>query len=200
MTQQYRYNTETGQFIEDKGNLGISFYEAPWVEATQEQAEAYELQEAKDAKISEMKANRDAYYIKSFSSTKGQEISLNSETSIYELGEFSYFNFRTASTGTPTTEPSAVLSAAINATEIEQIRYSCEIIDDSVEGGTRRGYIALSGGTDEEPYEINKLAIAINEHMQNRTMTATETANNMENEINEATTIEEVDAVDINFD
>ena len=31
-------------------------------------------------------------------------------------------------------------------------------------------------------------------------MTATETANNMENEINEATTIEEVDAVDINFD
>ncbi len=58
MTQQYRYNTETEQFIEDKSDLGISFYQAPWVEATQEQAEAYELQEAKDNKIAKILINR----------------------------------------------------------------------------------------------------------------------------------------------
>ena len=51
MTQQYRYNTETKEFIEDKGNLGIFFYEAPWVKATQEEIDSYLLQNAKEAQI-----------------------------------------------------------------------------------------------------------------------------------------------------
>lgn len=58
MTQQYRYNTETKEFTEDQGNLGIYFYQTPWIEATQEQAEAYELQEAKDNTIAKILKNR----------------------------------------------------------------------------------------------------------------------------------------------
>jgi hypothetical protein len=61
MTQQYRYNTETEQFIEDQGSLGISFYGAPWVEATQEQAKDYELKEAKKNIEGIIRANKKAF-------------------------------------------------------------------------------------------------------------------------------------------
>lgn len=55
----YKYNTETGDLIEDNGHLGASFYEDPWRDATQSEIDDHEIAEAEAAKISECDT---AYY------------------------------------------------------------------------------------------------------------------------------------------
>lgn len=186
MTQQYRYNTETGQFIEDKGNLGIYFYEASWVEATQEQAEAYELQEAKDSKLAQMKINRDANINKDYTSSQGNELTYNPETGIWDIGQLFYFHFSVKLTDSTSTNPEVVLRAA----KENDVIYSCDIIDSSVDGGIRKGYINLDAVLSDN----------IGFHVRDRTQKSIIWANTLEIEINACNTIEEVNAIDINFD
>ena len=185
MTQKYRYNTETEQFIEDQGNLGVYFYEAPWVEATQQQAEAYELQEAKDSKIAQMKINRDDNINKDYISSQGNELIYNSSTGLWDIGQSFYFHFGVKLTDSTSTNPEVVLRAAKES----DITYSCDIIDDSVDGGIRKGYINLTAALSDD----------VGVHVRNRTQDSIIWANNLEAEINACNTIEEVEAVDINF-
>jgi len=186
MTQQYRYNTETEQFIEDKGNLGISFYEAPWVEATQVQAKTYELQQAKDSKIAQMKINRDANINKDYVSSQGNELTFNPVTKIWDIGQLFYFHFSVKLTSSTSTNPEVILRAA----KENDVQYSCDIITGSIEGKTRKGYIDLTAALSDN----------VGVHVRVRTQNSIIYANNLTIEINACTTIEEVNAIDINFD
>jgi hypothetical protein len=186
MTQQYRYNTETGQLVEDEGNLGISFYQAPWIEATQAQAEAYELQEAKDSKVAQMKINRDANISKDYTSSQGNELIYNPNTGAYDIGELFYFHFSVKLTSLTATNPEVILREA----QESDLMYSCDIIDSSAEGAIRKGYINLTAALSDE----------ISIHVKNRTQDSIIWGNNLEAEINSCNTIAEVDAIDINFD
>ncbi len=186
MIQQYRYNTETGQFIEDQGNLGISFYQAPWIEATQEQAEAYELQEAKDSKIAQININRDANINKDYTSSQGNELIFNPVTKIWDIGQLFYFHFSVKLTESTSTNPEVILRAAKES----DAQYSCDIIDASVDDGIRKGYINLTAALSDN----------IGVHVRVRTQNSIIYANNLIIEINACTTIEEVNDIDINFD
>lgn len=186
MTQQYRHNTETKQFIEDRDNLGISFYQAPWIEATQEQAEAYELQEAKDSKIAQMKINRKSNINKDYISSQGNELIYNSVTGIWDQGELFYFHFSVKLTNSTSTNPEVILRAAKES----DIQYSCDIIDSSVEDGIRKGYINLTAALSDD----------IGVHVRVRTQNSIILANNLTIEINACTTVAQVNAIDIEFD
>lgn len=51
---KYRYNTETKQFIEDNNNLGLVFYQKPWIEGTTEIIQPLLLEVAKQEKIKQL--------------------------------------------------------------------------------------------------------------------------------------------------
>ncbi len=57
--QKYRINIKTGQKEKDNGQLGASFYNKDWREATTTEVKAIELEKLKEAKILEAKAKRD---------------------------------------------------------------------------------------------------------------------------------------------
>jgi len=191
MTQQYKYNTATKQFVEDEGNLGISFYQAPWVEATQEQAKSHELQEAKDSKIAQMKINRDANIAKDYVLSEGNEITTTVVEPIqsdWVIGDIYTFYFNVKETGLSATEPSTVLT---NATNTDFVPYSCGIIDPNSESENeiRQGYIRITAA----------IADAIGNDLKNRTVFSVIRANTLEIQIKDCNTIEEVNAIDINF-
>ena len=192
MTQQYRYNTETEQFIEDKGNLGISFYEAPWVEATQVQAKTYELQQAKDSKLAQMKINRDANMNKDHISSQGLEV-LGSTIAGWTPGDYHFFDFSVRLTSVTTTNPSDILGRAKD----NFIAYLCKIKNGD---GFRKGFIDLNCGVVTSPETKGGLVNDLQNHMEGRTQLAVEHGFDLEKEINACTTIEEVNAIDINFD
>jgi len=185
MTQQYKYNTETGQFVEDEGNLGVSFYQAPWVEATEEQVKIYELQEAKDSKLAQMKINRDANINKDYTSSQGNELTYNPETGIWDIGQLFYFHFSVKLTDSTSTNPEVILRAA----KENDVQYSCDIIDGGVENGIRKGYINLTAALSDD----------VGVHVRVRTQNSIIYANNLTIEINACTTVAQVEAIDINF-
>lgn len=53
--QKYRINIKTGQKVNDNGQLGVSFYNEDWKEATSSESSKLKLQEAKEAKIKSLK-------------------------------------------------------------------------------------------------------------------------------------------------
>jgi hypothetical protein len=57
--KKYRINIETGQKEKDNGQLGASFYNEDWREATTTEVKAIELEKLKEAKILEAKAKRE---------------------------------------------------------------------------------------------------------------------------------------------
>lgn len=58
----YLINTETLQFIENK-NLGKSFRQAPWREATASEITKHNLETLREEKYKELKSKRDEYKI-----------------------------------------------------------------------------------------------------------------------------------------
>lgn len=54
----YRINTSTNDFIQDKGNLGAFFYTSDWRAATSDEATAYEVDLLKNKKIAQLASNR----------------------------------------------------------------------------------------------------------------------------------------------
>ena len=165
-----------------------------WVEATQEQAEAYELQKAKDSKIAQMKINRDNNIAKDYVLSEGNEITTTvaePTQSDWVVGDIYTFYFNVKETGLSATEPSTILT---NATNTDFVPYSCGIID-GIDPNTgkniiRQGYIRITAA----------IADAIGNDLKNRTVFSVIRANNLEIEINACNTIEEVNAIDINFD
>ena len=57
--QKYRINTKTGQKVNDNGQLGVSFYNEAWREATTTEVKDIEFEKLKEAKILEAKAKRE---------------------------------------------------------------------------------------------------------------------------------------------
>jgi hypothetical protein len=145
-----------------------------------------QLQEAKDAKIAQMKINRDNNINKDYISSQGNELTYNPSTGIWDQGESFYFHFSVKLTDSTSTNPEVVLRAA----KENDVIYSCDIIDSSVEGGIRKGYINLDAVLSDN----------IGFHVRDRTQKSIIWANTLEIEINACNTIEEVDAIDINFD
>jgi len=56
---KYRINIKTGQKEKDNGQLGASFYNKDWREATTTEVKAIEFEKLKEAKILEVKQKRD---------------------------------------------------------------------------------------------------------------------------------------------
>jgi len=145
-----------------------------------------QLQEAKDSKIAQMKVNRDANLNKDYVSSQGNELTYNPSTGIWDQGELFYFHFSVKLTDSTSTNPEVVLRAAKES----DATYSCSIIDNSVDGGIRKGYINLDAVLSDN----------IGFHIRERTQKSIIWANTLEIEINACNTIEEVNAIDINFD
>ena len=145
-----------------------------------------QLQQAKDSKIAQMKINRDANLNKDYVSSQGNELTYNPSTGIWGQGELFYFHFSVKLTDSTSTNPEVVLRAAKES----DATYSCSIIDSSVEGGIRKGYINLDAVLSDN----------IGFHVRERTQKSIIWANTLEIEINACNTIEEVNAIDINFD
>jgi len=145
-----------------------------------------QLQEAKDAKIAQMKINRDNNINKDYISSQGNELTYNPSTGIWDQGESFYFHFSVKLTDSTSTNPEVVLRAA----KENDVIYSCDIIDSSVEGGIRKGYINLDAVLSDN----------IGFHVRDRTQKSIIWANTLEIEINACNTIEEVNNIDINFD
>lgn len=59
MNSKYRINIKTGQKVNDDGQLGVSFYNEDWREATTAEVKAIEFKKLKEAKMSEVKAKRE---------------------------------------------------------------------------------------------------------------------------------------------
>ena len=135
--------------------------------------------------IAQMKINRDANINKDYISSQGNELTYNSNTGLWDIGQSFYFHFSVKLTDSTSTNPEVVLRAAKES----DVTYSCDIIDDSVDGGIRKGYINLTAALSDE----------VGIHVRNRTQDSIIWANNLEAEINACNTIEEVEAVDINF-
>ena len=145
-----------------------------------------QLQEAKDSKIAQMKINRDANLNKDYVSSQGNELIYNPSTGIWDQGELFYFHFSVKLTDSTSTNPEVILRAAKES----DVTYSCDIIDNSLEGGIRKGYINLDAVLSDN----------IGFHIRERTQKSIIWANTLEIEINACNTIEEVNAIDINFD
>jgi len=168
---------------------GLNWENTEYTEPTWEEIESklpdIKLQEAKDAQIAQMKINRDANINKDYISSQGNELTYNSSAGLWDIGQSFYFHFSVKLTDSTATNPEVVLRAAKES----DVTYSCDIIDDSVDGGIRKGYINLTAALSDE----------IGVHVRNRTQDSIIWANNLEIEINACNTIEEVEAVDINF-
>ncbi len=145
-----------------------------------------QLQEAKDSKIAQMKINRDANINKDYTSSQGNELTYNPSTGIWDQGELFYFHFSVKLTDSTSTNPEVVLRAA----KENDVIYSCDIVDSSVEGEIRKGYINLDATLSDN----------IGFHVRERTQKSIIWANTLEIEINACNTIEAVNAIDINFD
>ena len=153
-----------------------------------------QLQEAKDSKIAQMKINRDANIAKDYVLSEGNEITTTVEQPIqsdWVVGNIYTFYFNVKETGLSATEPSTILT---NATNTDFVPYSCGIITgidpDTGKNIIRQGYIRITAA----------IADAIGNDLKNRTVFSVIRANNLEIQINACNTIEEVDAININFD
>jgi hypothetical protein len=140
------------------------------------------LQEAKDAKIDELKANRKAANQKDLTSIQAYEITDNGNGSFTTTTNLKYFAFQVKETGDKTTEGDKVLNRALRN---KIVRYSCAILDDPI----RKGYVEIDAAKAAE----------IEDHLALRVETNITHANQVEDSIEDCTTIEEVNNIDITF-
>jgi hypothetical protein len=171
----YLKNLETKEII--KGKSFGSFFDS-WQKLTQEEIDAYELAEAKTTKITQLKANRNVALGKPYAACKAYEWDKP------EIEENKvYFEFSVEATGVQLTEPNTIIFGASLGSII---KYSCTII----EGQNRReGYVILDQAVTQN----------ISSHLADRGTSYVAYANDKEVEINTCTTIEELEAIDINF-
>jgi len=145
------------------------------------------LQEAKTAKITQLKANRNTYTAKSMDFTQAKEITFDEfGFDVISKKDF-YFKFNVNAAGQPALEPNTIiLSAQIEPDDTTYTRYSCSIIDGEI---TRKGYIMLN----------KTVATTLQKHIKQRATNAIKKSNDIEVLINACTTIEELNAINIEF-
>jgi hypothetical protein len=193
---KYAINTITNQIlgfdVDDFNKVSKNFRTGDWRECTEEERDDYLLGSIKDSKEEELKQKRDESNISEMTTHEGIELIPN-ELGFTESDPI-YFSFRTKPTGNPATEPTSILSNVVvkniglvagDLPPSHYLPYSCEII----EGETRRrGYIKLDF----------VLAQSLVTHLEQRNSANIKYCNSLEVELDNATTIEEIN--NINWD
>ena len=168
---------------------GLVWENTEFAKPTWEQIEAQlsivDLQEAKTAKINQLKLNRNAHNLSSMDFVQAKEITFDEFGFDVITDNEVYFKFNVSATGQPTSEPSSLILGYINR-PVGYLRYSCVIIE---EGKVRKGYIKFN----------QEIAIILEQHISRRYTDAIKHTNDIEKDINACTTIEEVNAININF-
>jgi len=152
-------------------------------EATQEEADVFILQESKDKTITQIKTNRNNANLLPLNSIQALEIIDNGDGSFTTSENSKNFLFNVAKTNTPLTESSNIINSALRG---KVIRYSCAIVEGE---NIRKGYVEIDVTVAEN----------IENHLIVRGQDNVALANSLEDEVNACTTIEEVEAIDINF-
>lgn len=154
--------------------------------ATEAEILEIELTEAKQIKIKQLKENRNQRLLKVMKFTKAFEIVFDDQGLDVITNNEVFFEFRVTSTGQPATEPNSLLLNAITKTGDKYIRYSCVIIEGE---NSRKGYIQLN----------SVVANSLLNHIEQRNTDYIKLSNDLETEINNCLTLEEVKNIDINI-
>jgi hypothetical protein len=147
------------------------------------------LSEKKIEKISLLKLNREAYLLQDYVSHQAIELELDEDDNPSIDGEQVYFKFKCKPTGNPASEPNSILLGVLVASSSSPnyfIRYSCEIIDGQ---NTRKGYVKINAS----------VASQLMSHVSDRNIGAIKLTNEREAAIEAATTLDQVNAVEITF-
>lgn len=146
------------------------------------------LQEAKTAKITQLKLNRDTHNLSPIVAVQANEITFDKSGFDVITDKKVYFRFLVTPTGQLGSEPSFIILSQSQAENPDSYRrYSCAIIEENL---VREGYVA-----------INKaVASTLDEHIAERYTNAIKYTNDIEDEINACTTIEAVNAINITFE
>lgn len=161
-------------------------YPKPTFEQIQEVLPLVELEQAKQIKIKQLKENRNQRLLKVMKFTKAFEIVFDDQGLDVITNNEVFFEFRVTSTGQPATEPNSLLLNAITKTGDKYIRYSCVIIEGE---NSRKGYIQLN----------SVVANNLLNHIEQRNTDYIKLSNDLETEINNCLTLEEVKNIDINI-
>jgi len=141
------------------------------------------LKAAKDEKILKVKANRFEANQKPTNSCQAFEIIDNGNGSFTTTRELKYFTFNVIETGETLTNSSNIINSTARGLVA---RYSCAIIEGK---HTRKGYVEID----------TKVSKKLEAHLAIRAQTNVSFANGLEKEINNCTTIEEINNIDIKF-
>jgi hypothetical protein len=146
------------------------------------------LQEAKTAKITQLKLNRDTHNLSPMVAVQANEITFDKSGFDVITDKKVYFRFLVTPTNQPGSEPTFIILSQSQAKNPDSYRrYSCAIIEENL---VREGYVA-----------INKaVALTLDEHIAERYTNAIKYTNDIEDKINACTTIEEVNAINITFE
>jgi|SRR6056300_1778833 len=194
-------NTVTGEII--KGNLGNSFREGDWVDcidrttgnikaSEQPFIDAWDLQQAKTAKIAEIKAKRDEMDLNPLNRYASEaipayEVTFDEFLNITKTTNNVSFVFDVKPLSIPIRTPSEILRDVKESSESDAnyfLPYSCDIIDNAG-NFLKKGAIALDLAVRND----------IMGHLKNRATQNTLVANMLKKQVLLATTIEEVQAI-----
>lgn len=139
------------------------------------------LQIAKDSKIAQIKKNRTEANKKPMISAQANEITYNGDGTFTTTTDLVYFAFRTVTTDDLLTNPANLINACLRG---QIIKYSCEILNPS-----RKGYVEID----------SNVASNIENHLVIRAQHNVIHANDLEDQVNACSTIEEVDNINIDF-
>lgn len=187
-------NTTTGEI--QRGDLGDFFRQGDWIDCIdrttgnikpEEQPfiDAWDLQQAKDNKLAELKKIRDESNILPIDDLQGYEIvdDLKTETLVT-------FRFLTASTNNTATDPNNLLFKVMLTAASDPsyyLSYSCLIFNK--DGSTRKGYVSIDGA----------LANSLANHFSIRSTNNIKVVNNIKKQILAATSLSELGDVDIQY-
>lgn len=171
--------------FDNEASIGASFEN--WQRLNESEALDYELEQAKEKRIEELKKNREAYLISDYVSHQAIEL-VEDENGEFSEGNLVYFAFQAKPTGNPASEPNSILLGAVlmgSANPSHYLRYSCTIIEQE----NRKGYVKIDAST----------AAQLIGHIQERNINGIKLTNDREKLINEASSIEEVNSIEITF-
>jgi len=169
-----------GEFLNHQGN--------DWEIMSEAEVNNYLLDNAKAEKRYRLKNIRDAYMTSDYVSHKAIELYKDEDGDWVEGSEV-YFAFNSKSTGNAATEPNSVIFATILNSLTNpsySLRYSCHITEGE---SKRKGYVKMTASVAAQ------LAI----HATNRTTETISLANEIEAEINNAATLDELESINIDF-
>jgi hypothetical protein len=159
-----------------------------WIELTEGEILAYELQEAKTTRISRLKLNRDTHNLAPIVAVQANEIIFDEFGFDVITDKKVYFKFNVLTTGQPLSEPSSIILSQSQANNPDSYRRysSSAIIEKNL---VRKGYVAIN----------QAVAVTLGEHIAERYTNAIKYTNDIEDEINACTTIEELNSINIEF-